>query len=135
MFSGRVNWQALRRVKMNLSIPIIGSGGVQTISDIFVLRENAELDGVMVGAGAIRNPFLHREYGEYSTGIRRDRKRRRDILQFAALYAKFACGDRRGMSAGFARFMQHLHYFVLRLRLDIFVVRQRRDRDSFNEKR
>lgn len=131
-FSGRANWEALRRVKMNLSVPVIGSGGIQTVSDIFVLRENAGLDGIMVGAGAIRNPFLVREYREYTMGIPPDRKRRRDILQFASLYAKFACGQKSGISAGIGRLVQHLHYLVLRLRLDLFVARQRLEKNPFH---
>jgi tRNA-dihydrouridine synthase B len=132
-FSGKANWEALLRVKMNLSVPIIGSGGIRTLSNIIALRENAGLDGIMVGAGAIRNPFLVRECREYAMGIPPERKRRRDILQFASLYAKFACGQESGISVIFNRFTQHLHYLVLRLRLEFFVARQRLERHSFNK--
>jgi tRNA-dihydrouridine synthase B len=132
-FSGKANWEALLRVKMNLSVPVIGSGGIRTLSNIIALRENAGLDGIMVGAGAIRNPFLVRECREYAMGIPPERKRRRDILQFASLYAKFACRQESGISATLSRFTQHLHYLVLRLRLELFVARQRLERHSFNK--
>ena len=124
-FSGRADWEALRRVKMNLSIPVIGSGGIQTVADIVELRENAHLDGIMVGAGAIRNPFLVREYRERTIGIPPHRKGLKDMLNFASLYAQFACGQKGSTSASLGSFMQHLHYLMLRLRLELFVLRQR----------
>jgi len=132
-FSGRAHWEALRRVKMNLTVPVIGSGGIQTVSDIFLLREYAHLDGIMVGAGAIRNPFLVREYNEGTMGIPLHRNRLKDMLHFASLYAQFACGQKGRTSASLGSFMQHLHYLILRLRLELFVLRQRPDRASFNK--
>ncbi len=129
-FSGTVSWDALRMVKMKLSIPVIGSGGIQTVNDIVAIREYAHPDGVMVGAGAIRNPFLVIEHREYLTGNAPRRKTLRDTLRFASLYADVARAQKDGSSARTGMLAHYLQYLLLRLRLDLFVRRHSLIKDS-----
>jgi tRNA-dihydrouridine synthase B len=122
-FSGTVNWEAFRMMKKNLSIPVIGSGGIQDITDIFALREHAHLDSIMVGAGAIHNPYLIMEYREQIKGIAPRKKTLKDTLNFASLYAQFSCRHKDSASSSVGRLVPYLLYLILRLRLDFFVIR------------
>jgi len=55
---GPVNWDLLAEIKQNLSIPVIGNGGVVTPEGALAMREATGVDAVMVGRGALGNPWI-----------------------------------------------------------------------------
>ncbi len=55
---GDPDWNALGEMKQALSIPLIGNGGVNTPADAAKMVEVAGVDGVMIGRGAIGNPWI-----------------------------------------------------------------------------
>ncbi len=61
MYAGRAEWDALAAVKRAVSIPVIGNGDVRTGADALRMREQTGVDGVMVGRGALGNPFVFAE--------------------------------------------------------------------------
>ncbi len=123
-FSGPVNWEAIYRIKKKLSVPVIASGGIKTVMDIFAIREHSHIDSVMVGTGAIRNPFLVREYRAYITDlVSHSNNGVENIFDFASLYVQFACGKRGNISSFIKRFSKYVQYVMLRLRLAHFIKR------------
>ncbi len=61
-FSGRARWECLRMVKQELSIPVIASGDLFTPEDALRCLKIGEVDGVMFARGALKNPFIFRDY-------------------------------------------------------------------------
>lgn len=59
--SGPANLDALRRLKAEVSIPVIGNGGVGSAADAIRMLQETGVDGVMVGRGAIGNPWIFSE--------------------------------------------------------------------------
>ena len=59
-FSGRANWETIAQVKAALSIPVIGSGDVRTPEDARRMLEDTGCDLVMIGRGALGNPWIFR---------------------------------------------------------------------------
>ena len=57
-YSGRADWSYFRRVKEAVPVPVIGNGDIRSADDAVTLLEQAGCDGVMVGRGAIGNPWL-----------------------------------------------------------------------------
>lgn len=61
MYSGRADREIIKNVKISLHIPVVANGDVESGRDaIDILRETGA-DGVMVGRGAIGNPFVFSE--------------------------------------------------------------------------
>ena len=66
MYRGEAQWEWLRRLKdLDLSIPIIGNGDATTPRKIKRMFEETGVDAVMIGRGAIGNPWIFREARHY----------------------------------------------------------------------
>jgi tRNA-dihydrouridine synthase B len=68
MFSGRAEWEHVRRLKESLSIPVSGNGDIETPDDAVRLWSETGCDGVMVGRAAIKNPWLFRQIAARRAG-------------------------------------------------------------------
>ncbi len=60
-FSGQSDWDMIAVVKKNLNIPVIGNGDIWTAEDARRMLEHTGCDAVMIGRGALGNPFIFRE--------------------------------------------------------------------------
>lgn len=57
-YSGNADWDAIAEVKSLVKIPVIGSGDVRTVADIQRMKRHTNCDAVMIGRGAIANPWI-----------------------------------------------------------------------------
>ena len=57
-YSGRADWDAIAAVKKAVGIPVIGNGDLFTPQDIALQLKQSGVDGVMLGRGAMGNPWL-----------------------------------------------------------------------------
>jgi nifR3 family TIM-barrel protein len=57
-YSGNSDWDAIAEVKSIVKIPVIGSGDVKTAGDIQHMKEYTGVDAVMIGRGALANPWI-----------------------------------------------------------------------------
>lgn len=67
MYTGKADWTLIGELKKDkrLEIPIIGNGDITTPEEALQAFENFNVDGVMVGRGAIGAPWIFREINEY----------------------------------------------------------------------
>ena len=67
-FSGISDWSVIRRVKENVSVPVVGSGDIKTSDDVLRMKDETGVDYVMVGRSAMGNPWIFREIAERLSG-------------------------------------------------------------------
>ena len=61
-YSGSADWDAIAEVKSTVRIPVVGSGDVRTVADIQRMKQHTNCDAVMIGRGAISNPWIFAGY-------------------------------------------------------------------------
>ncbi len=58
MYEGKADWQAIKELKEALKIPVIGNGDIKDVESFRERVEFSGVDGVMIGRGAVENPFI-----------------------------------------------------------------------------
>ena len=70
-YSGHADWDMIKKLKENSSVPIVGNGDITSPEIAKKVLEYTGCDYVMIGRGAMGNPFIfeqindYLEYGEY----------------------------------------------------------------------
>lgn len=57
-YSGRADWDAIAEVKAAVRIPVIANGDVRAVADIEAIKAATGCEAVMIGRGAIGNPWI-----------------------------------------------------------------------------
>ena len=67
MYKGEANWELIREVKTNprMKIPVFGNGDVYSPQSAKIKKEKYNVDGIMIGRGAIGNPWIFNQIKQY----------------------------------------------------------------------
>lgn len=57
-YTGQADYEAIRRVKEAVNIPVFGNGDVMSAEDAQRMKAVAGVDGVMIGRGGLGNPWI-----------------------------------------------------------------------------
>jgi tRNA-dihydrouridine synthase B len=57
-YEGQADWDAVAEVKSLVKIPVVGSGDIKLVADIDRMKKHSGCDAVMIGRGAIFNPWI-----------------------------------------------------------------------------
>ncbi len=103
MFKGKADWTLIGEVKNNprMLIPVFGNGDVKTVEQAFKVKEKYNVDGVMIGRGAIGNPWLFRDIKHYGQTFQKlpsvSLKEKADIVKTHLIKTVEWKGERRGI--------------------------------------
>lgn len=61
MYSGKADWEWIKKVKEAVSIPVVGNGDIVDIASAKKMLEYTGCDAIAIARGALGNPFLFRE--------------------------------------------------------------------------
>ena len=79
-YSGKADWDIIKKVKQSVKIPVIGNGDIFSAKAAKDMYEYTGCDGIMVARGAQGNPWIFSEIRSYmETGIIPQRPSKQDI--------------------------------------------------------
>lgn len=64
-YSGKADWNIIKQVKENVSIPVIGNGDIVDIYSAKRMLEETGCDAIMIGRASLGYPWIFKEVDEY----------------------------------------------------------------------
>lgn len=111
-YSGRADWEVIRKVKEALSIPVIGNGDVTSPEEAHDLMEQTGCDGVMIARAARGNPWIFRDLVTYdATGLYSGKPKETQIADMIRRHAMLEV-ERMGEMIGMREMRKHAGWYT-----------------------
>lgn len=132
-YSGTADWDAIRRVKEAVSIPVIGNGDVDSPLKAEALLKETGCDGVMIGRAVRGNPWIFREMNHYfKTGEILPRPSAAEIREMILCHAR-AQIDLKGEFTGIREMRKHVAWYTAGMRHSAGLRRESNTIGSYEE--
>ncbi|MBX7053719.1 MAG: tRNA dihydrouridine synthase DusB [Pyrinomonadaceae bacterium] len=82
-YKGLANWEIIRRVKEAVTVPVSGNGDITTIKYGMDRWRESGVDGILIGRGAMQNPWIFRQFADVLAGrqpYQPDLQEKKDVL-------------------------------------------------------
>jgi nifR3 family TIM-barrel protein len=101
---GQADWDAIAEVVQEVSIPVIGNGDVRTVADADRLKVHTGCAAVMIGRGALGNPWIFRRLDRDQVPVKEVRRLMLDHLRRMLAFW--------GTQLGLLHFRKHLARYI-----------------------
>lgn len=115
-YSGQADWESIKILKQHVSVPVIGNGDIWTAEDALKMLEFTGCDAVMIGRGAMGNPFIFREAVKLiEEGVRIPPPTAAEKIQVAKKHLELACYF-KGETVAVREMRKHLAWYIKGMR-------------------
>ncbi len=114
-YSPGVDRQIIGQVKASVSIPVIGNGDIYGFSDAFRMISETGCDGIMIGRGAMGNPWIFEEISAGLAGKVYEKPSVSARLAVASAHLASMIED-KGERVGLAEAKKHMAWYLQGMR-------------------
>ncbi|MGI6008419.1 MAG: tRNA dihydrouridine synthase DusB [Ruminococcus sp.] len=111
-YSGKADWDMIRRVKEAVKIPVIGNGDVDSPLQAKAMIEQTGCDGIMIGRAARGNPWIFHRINTYlESGRLEEEPSRKEIAEMMLRHARLQV-EVKGEYTGIREMRKHVAWYT-----------------------
>ena len=115
-YTGKADWDIIKKVKQSVHIPVIGNGDVTDEESALVMFEQTGVDGIMIGRGSFGNPWIFRNIKHYlQTGEKLPQPTNQERLQVMEKHIQLAV-EEKGEDVAIKELRKHISWYTKNLK-------------------
>lgn len=111
MYNPGIDLSIIEKVKNAVKIPVVGNGDITSTDDAVDMMKKTGCDGVMIGRGAIGNPWIFEEIAARLEGHDYDPPTLKEKLELCVNHVRMICED-KGEYTGGAEIKKHAVMYI-----------------------
>lgn len=114
-YAPSADWSHIADVKSAVSVPVIGNGDIFEPRDALKMLRETGCDGVMIGRGALGNPWIFENTVNLFEGRKERKIPQNEVIDVALSHLKLMI-ETKGARAGIAESRKHLGWYMKGIR-------------------
>ena len=110
-YSGKADWDIIKKVKQNVKIPVIGNGDIKEPADAKKIFELTNCDGIMISRGALGNPWIFKQVQNYLNGKEIRKISKEEKLKIIIEHIELETKE-KGELTGVREMRKHLAFYI-----------------------
>jgi len=115
-YTGKADWDIIKKVKESVKIPVIGNGDVIDEESAYRMFEETNVDGIMIGRGSFGNPWIFKNIKHYlETGEKLEPPSNEEKLEVIKKHIELAVKE-KGEDIAVKELRKHISWYTKNLK-------------------
>lgn len=115
-YTGKADWDIIKKVKQSVNIPVIGNGDIVDEESALQMFEQTGVDGIMIGRGSFGNPWIFRNIKHYlETGEKLPQPTNSEKLEVMEKHIELAVKE-KGEDVAIKELRKHIAWYTKNLK-------------------